>query len=437
MKRSSIILAMALLAIIVWSSSAFATNGDNMIGVGPIANSMGGVGIAAPQDAITSVFANPATLGAVPFFPAPSFDFAGTLFMPKISAEIRTTNGTTTSSVKADSADAVYAIPAIGLNVPMGPDMPKWRFGLAAYGVSGLGVDYRGTSLDNASGYDFGGGAVAPLIQGEYTQLQIMKFSPAISYKASDALALGAALQIDYATLDLRHGTSPNYGVGVNLGLAYAPMDAVMLGLTYTTAQPVTHKRINDFNQDGKPEELKLESPQQAGIGAAYTIKAPIKTLIEADIKWLNWAGADGYKDFDWNNQLVYAIGAQVEPKENLFLRCGFNYGKNPLEKHNGFNGSFNPSTGMPNSAVNVQGNYLPAYYYETFRIIGFPAIVEKHLTLGTGYRFSKNFSMNLGYMHAFEQTISETGTDPFGRPVTIESKLSEDSLDFGLTWVF
>ena len=116
---------------------------------------------------------------------------------------------------------------------------------------------------------------------------------------------------------------------------------------------------------------------------------------------------------------------------------AGFNYGKNPLEKHSGFDGSFNPSTGIPNRAVNVQGNYLPAYYYETIRIIGFPAIVEKHLTLGTGYKLSKNFSMNLGYMHAFETTISETGTDPFGRPVTIESKLSEDSLDFGLTWVF
>ncbi len=437
MKKSSIILAMALLAFIVSSSGALATNGDNMIGVGPIANSMGGVGIAAPQDAITSVFANPASLGFVPFAPAPSFDFAGTIFMPKVSAEVRTISGTATTSVKADSADAVYAIPAIGLNVPMGPDMPRWRFGLAAYGVSGLGVDYRGTALDNASGYNFGGGKVAPLIQGEYTQLQIMKFSPAISYMASDTIAVGAALQIDYATLDLRSGTSPNYGAGLNLGLLYTPIDVVRLGLTYTTAQPVTYKRIEDFNQDGTPDNLKLESPQQAGFGAAYTIKGPIKTLIEADVKWINWANADGYKDFDWNNQWVYAIGAQVEPKENFFLRCGFNYGKNPVETHNGFNGSFNPSTGLPNSAVNVQGNYLPAYYYETFRIIGFPAIAEKHLTLGTGYCFSKNFSMNLGYMHAFEKTISETGTDLFGRPVTLESKLSEDSIDFGLTWVF
>ncbi len=269
MKRVSIILAMAVMAIIVLSSGAFATNGDNMIGVGPISNSMGGVGIAAPQDAITSVFANPATLGFTPFSPAPSFDFAGSLFIPKVSAKVKLATG----DVKADSADAIYAIPAIGINVPMGEDMPKWRFGLAAYGVSGLGVDYRGTKLDNSAGFDFGPGGTAPLVQGEYTQLQIMKFSPAIAYKTSDTLAVGAALQIDYATLDLKDGTSPNYGAGVNLGLLYAPIDVVKLGLTYTTAQPVTHERINDFNQDLKPENLKLEAPQQVGLGAAYTIR--------------------------------------------------------------------------------------------------------------------------------------------------------------------
>ena len=44
---------------------------------------------------------------------------------------------------------------------------------------------------------------------------------------------------------------------------------------------------------------------------------------------------------------------------------------------------------------------------------------------------------MNLGYMHAFENTISEKGTNPLGQPVTLTSKLYEDSLDFGLTWYF
>ena len=42
--------------------AALATNGDNLIGIGPTARSMGGVGIAHPQDAIQAVFSNPAAM---------------------------------------------------------------------------------------------------------------------------------------------------------------------------------------------------------------------------------------------------------------------------------------------------------------------------------------------------------------------------------------
>jgi hypothetical protein len=39
--------------------------------------------------------------------------------------------------------------------------------------------------------------------------------------------------------------------------------------------------------------------------------------------------------------------------------------------------------------------------------------------------------------MSAFNNDLSETGTDPFGNPVEIESKLTENAIDFGLTWRF
>ena len=84
-----------------------------------------------------------------------------------------------------------------------------------------------------------------------------------------------------------------------------------------------------------------------------------------------------------------------------------------------------------------VQGKTMPTYYYETFRIIGFPAVVEHHATLGLGYEFTPKFSVHLGYMRAFENSIRQSGTDITGTPVELESTLSEDSLDFGLTLRF
>jgi hypothetical protein len=43
--------------------------------------------------------------------------------------------------------------------------------------------------------------------------------------------------------------------------------------------------------------------------------------------------------------------------------------------------------------------------------------------------------------MHAFSTTFTETGTLVLGPglalPVSVQSKLYEDSIDFGLTWKF
>ncbi len=115
-----------------------------------------------------------------------------------------------------------------------------------------------------------------------------------------------------------------------------------------------------------------------------------------------------------------------VTPK--FTLRAGYNYGKNPVAEHGNFNGT---------TMTSVQDKPIPTYYYETFRIVGFPAIVESHLTLGATYAFSPTFSITLGYVRAFEETLTEEGTDFAGQPVTLESTLSEDSFDFGLTWRF
>ncbi len=422
MRRIFTVLAVLAIVIMV-VPSAMATNGDNLISIGPISRSMGGVGIAAPQDAISAVFSNPAAMCFGPYCPGSEFNFSGTLFMPKVDARVNVGG----LDISAKSEDKVYAIPAIGLSVPITNTFPLWRFGLAAYGVSGLGVDYRNTSIDQPQFYKFPPQGNFPLVAGEYTQLQILKFAPSIAFQPNEKFSLGLAVHIDYANLDLRSGTSSNYGIGVELGAIYKLTDNISLGATYVSPQSVNHKNVTDFDHDGTADNLKLESPQQIGFGIAFE---PIKgaLLLEADAKWVNWQNANGYDDFDWKNQWVFAVGAQYKPTKQLALRLGYNYGNNPVKEHNGFNGAV-PFT--------VQGKTMPTYYYETFRIIGFPAIVKQHITVGAGYEISKSFAVNAGYTHAFKENIKESGTNFAGQPVTLESGLSENSLEFGFTWRF
>jgi long-chain fatty acid transport protein len=418
MKRISYLVLICLF-LLSFSGISFATNGDNLMAIGPIARAMGGVGVAAPQDAISAVFANPAAMCFGPYCPGTEVNFGGTLFMPKVDASVTLGDG---NAFSADSARKVYAIPAIGLSVPI---TNNWRFGLAAYGVSGLGVDYRDTALDNPTFFDFGPMGRGPLVQGAYTQLQVMKFSPSISYQINNSLSLGLGVHIDYSNLDLRNGSSSNYGFGAQLGAIYKASDMITLGATYVTPQGVDHQNVVGTPEGSK--DLKLQSPQQVGVGISVE---PIKNtlLVEVNGRWINWGAATGYADFDWKDQWVFALGVQYKPTKQLALRAGYNYANNPVREHDNFAGT---------NVTFVQGIPFPTYYYETFRIIGFPAVAEQHISFGIGYELSNKFALNAGYTHAFEHSISESGTTPTGVPVSLKSTLSEDSIELGFTWRF
>lgn len=405
-----LVLFLGLLAL---PGPAFATNGDNLISVGPVSRSMGGVGIAAPQDSASAVFSNPAAMCFGPYCPSSEASVSMTLFKPTVKSTV--VNGTGTHSATSESK--IYPIPTAALSYPLRPDL---RLGLAAYGVSGMGVDYRDTALDSAYVGAF------PQATGTFTQLQRMKAAPALAYQVNDKLSVGLALHLHYASLDLGNKPKDGMTVGLQPGIIYKPVDGISLGLTYVSPQQVKHENVADFDSDGSMDNLKLESPQWIGAGIAWEPNAT--WMLETDVKFINWGDATGYKDFGWKDQWVFNIGAQYRGWETVTLRAGYNYASSPVDLNDNFDGTQN---------VVVQGKTMPRYYYETFRLVGFPAIVEHHVTFGATWDISPTFSLDLEYMHAFENKISVDGTDFTGQPASITSSLYEDSFTLGLSWVF
>ena len=124
---------------------AMATNGDNLIGVGPISRAMGGVGIAAPQDAISAVFSNPAAMCFGAFCPSNQVDFAGTAFMPNIHASITSHPGPFPTSVapvgifNAHSDPRLFPIPALGIFPTAFRNSPSGASALAPMGSPAWG----------------------------------------------------------------------------------------------------------------------------------------------------------------------------------------------------------------------------------------------------------------------------------------------------------
>jgi long-chain fatty acid transport protein len=395
---------------------SLATNGDNLIAIGPIARAMGGVGIAAPQDAISAVFANPAAMCFGPYCPGSEMNFDVTFFMPTAKTKI-TNNAFGLNTGWEESDDTFYVIPALGISAPITQNL---RFGFAAYGVSGLGVDYRDQ-------FDLVPDSFQPGNQDVYTKLSILKVAPNLAYMISPNFSIGASVHIDYGSLNLGNGAESGYGIGAQLGAIYKN-GPFSIGAVYVMPQKVNHDNVADFDGDGSKDNLTLESPQTLGFGIAVE---PIEKvlLFEANAKWIDWGSADGYKDFGWRSQWAFSVGAQYKPIPPLALRAGFNYGRNPVKENDGWEGALS-------APVNVQGKDVNRFQYEVLRIAGFPAIVTTHVTAGIGYQITKSLSLDLGYTHAFERTIKEKGTF-FGAPASVESSLSEDSIDFGVTWRF
>ena len=424
MKSTTRYSGIAALALGLTTTAALATNGDILIGIGPISRALGGTGVAAPQDSISATFSNPAAMCISPACSAPQADFALTLFAPDVN--------TTVGGVSADSNDHVYPIPAIGASFPLHGSFSRWRIGISAYGVSGLGVDYRGTAI----GRGFNPNAPIspvnpPRVAGAYTSLAVMKFAPSVAYAVTPDLSLGMSAHFSYATLDLGIGDESDIGYGIQLGAVWKPVKDITIGLTYISPQSTTFDDVMDFDNNGRLDSLELEKPNQVALGVAWT-GLDDRLMLEIDGRWLNWSSAAGYEDFDWDDQWTVGLGAQYEViPQTLFLRAGYQFGTNPVNEHNGWNGAFGPGMDM----VNVQGKMIPRYYYETFRSVGFPAVVENHLTLGLGWQVSPDVVINVAYVHAFSNTVTETGTDPMGTRTTIRSELAEDSFDLGVTW--
>ncbi len=381
--------------------AAGGTNGDELIGVGPYSRAMGGVGVASSCDVISSIFNNPATLTTLE---GHRFDFAGSLLYPRVRS--RVTSPPPPAGVgnwSAKSQDKCFPIPAFGFRMPC-EKKSGLCFAIGAFGITGMGTDYRNKDPMETN-----------------TNLAVLQFAPALAYKSGD-FSVGAALNVDYESADFGAGESHNYGYGARVGALYE-MGIFALGAVYTTPQPITHDRIYDFDQDGTFDDFELSLPQKIGIGLSCS---PMDCLIfETDVKWIDWGSAKGYKDFDWKSQQVYSVGAEYGLTERLKFRAGFNYGQNVVDRHNGWN---------PGGTTTVQGMTMSTFGYEYFRVVGFPAIVERHVTFGVGYDVTENFAMNLGVVKGLKNKIRETSA---GGAVKLESSLSETFLEFGLSWNF
>ena len=406
MKKTIKLAVVAALAL--GATSAFATNGSTMNGIGAKSRGMAGIGIGMSHCA-ESILANPALISCSDY--DTKISFGGTLFMPDVdntntvmapTGNPAPNNFAPNTGATATSDADTFVIPSISIAHKVNDN---FYTGIGMWGTGGLGVDYRNTSATTQTQMQM------------VTSLQLMQFGVPLVYKMNN-YSIGITPIIQYGTLDINYfadtnqnGTATNQGAGIgsdismgyNIGLAYK-LDNLTLGAVY--------KSQIDMDYDGQLSAAitpmfggapgvgydndTLSTPSEVGVGFSYAMN---KHTVAMDYKRINWEDAEGYKDFGWENQDVIAVGYQYKT-DGWAVRMGYSKADSAVQDN--FAKNLKLDTDL--TAINAQA--APGLT-NTFNALGFPGNIETHYAFGGTYNVSKTVSFDLAYMYAPEVTSS------------------------------
>jgi len=402
---------LAIFLCLVYTAS-WGTNGDNLIALGTTARAMGGTSIA-HFSAGSSATGNPALITKST---GGEFTFGGTYFDP--SVKVKTSNTSGINDLSATSSAKNNVIPYAALTHTMDNGI---SIGGSIFGAAGMGTNWTkesGTLGDPSIG-DVG-------LYSMKSNLTMLKVSIPVAYKINH-FSIGIAPVLLYGTLEMNfaspdrdsntmaplstfhtvdNGSASDTGVGFEIGTTYTfETLGLTLGAIYHSPISLTYKNqlssiSREFGYGTAGSSFgtfsdELQQPTEIGIGFDWSRQ---NFSLTGDYRQLQWGNAQGYQDFNWKNQDVYAIGAQYR-FAHLAVRAGYNYGKNPIQS-NIDTRAVNPT--LPPQYQNTHGDTI-----NTFNHVMFPAITEKHYTLGAGYQFNRTTSADIALVYATSPDIT------------------------------
>lgn len=371
MKKHGIALSMLAVSGLL-SPLAYATNGDEMMAVGSQSTALGGTGVANFTGA-ESTWANPAMLGK-----SKGSEVTGgvVLFKPKV-----TNTGMPGGAAEDSTANTSY-IPDLSYSSRVSDSL---TYGVAMAGIAGMGVDYTGATP-------------ATHIKAK-SNLSILRVVLDIAYnKDNYGLGFSPIFQSGSLMLSYNNGAAYNAGEQSNssTGFGYALGGYFNAAPTVTVAAAYQSKIAAKYGTQisgagngfglcqpagggctgAAPFGDNLDQPAQMKLGVAYAVADSV--TLTADYKLIQWGSAAGYKDFNWKDQNIVAVGAKYSAS-GYWLGLGYNHANDPIGELPASSGA---AAEYRNAAINFFNNMF------------FPAIVTNSYTFGGGYDFSKAFAV-------------------------------------------
>lgn len=378
----------------------------------PASSALAGTSIARPQDTVSAVFGNPASLTQ---FGGTQFTFGGTFFKPTV--DLTHDGSVTGTAFNGESGTDIFPVPEIAVTQDLsGLGIPA-TLGLGLTALSGLGSEFRGTTGSLGAG-------------GESVTLGI---NAGLGYTVTNNLSVGAAATISFSELDIGLSSSSamthDLGLRGTLGATYA-IGATTIGGYYQTA--LKHEYDNMVETaPGIYETVTIEQPANIGIGIANNSLMGGDLLLMADVIHKYWRDADFWGDL-YDDQTVYSVGAQLT-RGKVKYRIGYGYAKEPTRSD-----AHAPlgSLSQINSAYGVIPLADPVVQY--LQATQAAVLYEHRLTAGVGIDdvLMPGLTLDLAAGWEFEEDRDYgTGSLPGGGHTHAET--SAWQIGFGLTWKF
>jgi len=327
--------------------------GASLHGFGPINSSMGGAGVALPEDSLNALGFNPALVTAVQ---GNQISFTTEFF--KDGIQIHTTYGFLSGD--AHPSSQINIAPSFGWMVHDPRKKLALGFGLIA--VAGFGTDYP---EDNASILF----AQPPTGFGRiWTGYTDVKIPIAFGYQLTPKLAVGASLNVyvgQFSVAPLPDGTrdtdvngnvwypeagkpSQRFSLAGQFGAYYKLSPMLSVGGSYTMPQHYSAYTYNSSIADpssrlygvARTLSYKLDGPQIADWGVGVNLGPT--TSIAVDGMFTKYTGVAGFgsaggivngvvEPFGWRNVWTFKTGVRHQFGDKLVARGGYNYSQMPL----------------------------------------------------------------------------------------------------------
>ena len=322
----------------------------------PASGGMAGTSVAAPQDFISAINANPAALTQ---YHGTNFTLGGAF----AEATVNLTQsapapalGVAPFSAKSSTPGAV--VPTIGVAQQVdGLPLPV-TLGLGVFGAAGGGSSYVQVPASNATS----------------SYLLLLEFAPSIGIELTERLSIGATMFIGdgYASGPFvgTSGMTNAYSLRGGFGLDYALGEATRLGAYYQTNQDFRFQDEAILFSERRPRDVDMGLPQQVGMGIANESLADGRLLLAADALYLDWRSAALFKNL-YRGQWVMQLGAQYRATDRVKLRIGYALAQNPL----------NPAVGTRIGPIDVPGGIPSVKYLQS----QFAIINEHRMAAGAG----------------------------------------------------